>query len=143
MPHDGPTPRAQRDANRDLSASGCRLGQEQVCNVGARDQQHQADCGKQDQDRQAKIAYIVLVQRIDDEAEPFIRFGIFGSQPPADRINFGICLLRELFRVLSGRRAAGSDRHVHSLVRAPWPTAPTTQSHAEERRNPVASRRRP
>ena len=48
LSHNGPTARAQRYAYRDLSASGGRLGQQQVCNVGTCNQQDQPHSGKQD-----------------------------------------------------------------------------------------------
>jgi hypothetical protein len=48
---DLPPPRAERRPDRDLLLAGRRTGQQQVRDVRARDQQHQADQGLQDDQR--------------------------------------------------------------------------------------------
>ena len=70
LPRDAPPARAERGMNRQLLLPSLGAHQEQVGDVGARDQQHDADRAEQDPEHLADVADDVLRQRPDVRPDP-------------------------------------------------------------------------
>jgi hypothetical protein len=62
LTHEPATPRTERDAQRQLSLASRDLGEHQVGDVGAGDQQDEAGRAKQDQQRRSRAAGELLLQ---------------------------------------------------------------------------------
>ncbi len=85
-------PRAERRADRDLLAASERAREEQVADVGARDQQHERDRGEQHHQRHADVADDQLLQRDDGGAPAGVLLRILALEPHRDRFHLGFRL---------------------------------------------------
>ncbi len=70
LPHQARAAGAQRAANGNLPLPDRRAREQQVRDVGAGDQQHEADRGEQRQQRRTHVADQIVVQRMTRSAQP-------------------------------------------------------------------------
>ncbi len=75
LPHNAPTSSAQRQTNRNLSASGSRARKQQIRRVDTRQQKHKSDCPQEHEQCAAR-------PRIDSSV---VEFGKFRAPPGAVR----------------------------------------------------------
>ena len=67
MPRDAAAPGADRRTNRNLAPAAGRANEQQVGDVRARDQQHEADRARQDQQRRLNVPHQHLLHPLDAE----------------------------------------------------------------------------
>ena len=92
-------PGAQRAADRHFLLPGHGAGKQQVGHVGAGDQQHQAHRGKHQDQRIARLADQVVVQRHHYGTDLVIRIGIALLEAAGDRAEVGQSGLRRHARL--------------------------------------------
>ena len=96
LPHDAPARGAHRVAHGDLARPCRRARQQQVGDVGARDQQHEADRAHQRQEHDADRAGVeAFVERLDDADGELLVAGRMGrGQALDDAVELGLRLRR-------------------------------------------------
>ena len=85
--------RAERGTDRDLFLSRERARQQEVCDVGARDQQDESDRAHQDEKRPAHAADNLIEKRHDAERQSSVRrvdVREVAAQPRRDRVHLGL-----------------------------------------------------
>ena len=94
LPDDAPARRAHRVAHRHLARPRRRARQQQVGDVGAGDEQHEADRAHQRQEDDADRAGVeALVERLDDADGQLLVAGRVGrGQPLDDAVELGLRL---------------------------------------------------
>ena len=109
-------PSADADGNLPLTAEGAR--QQQVRDVGARNQQDQADRADQDDERAPDVADDLFLERDDAERQAAVGrivLGMLAPQPGGERVHLRLRLLEhdtalqlaqdvEVFAAADGRR---------------------------------------
>ena len=110
LPHDAPARGAHRVAHRDLARPRRRARQQQVGDVGARDQQHEADRAHQRQEHDADRAGVeAFVERLDDaDGELLVAGRMRRGQALDDAVELGLRLRR--------RTTPGFRRREHGEV---------------------------
>ena len=93
-------PGAQREADRDLAASGERAAEQQVGHVGARDGEHHTDGAEQEQQRRARVPGEQFDGGYRAQPRSLVRVRVLPGQPLLEAVQFGIHL---------GQRAAWCD----------------------------------
>ena len=86
-PDDAAAPGAERRADRDLLAPPERLREHEVRDVGAGDQEHEADRAEEHEQRRSHVADEVLVQRDDRGAPAFVVLRILRREPGGDGVH--------------------------------------------------------
>ena len=111
LPHDAPTGRSQRDADRDFARAVGRSREEQVGDVCARDQQHEADRAHQRQEDQLDLAAVVaLVERHHRRGDVFVGRREIVREPRGDGAAAPPAPVRPSRRAQAGRRPRSCAR---------------------------------
>ena len=145
---DQPTPgRAERGADRDFPGSNEPAHQEQVGDVGARDQHHDTDGGEQNQQRRTHFTDHRFLKAPDFGR--LLRAGVrvLKRQPLGDCPQFGVCLLdggasfhpchdSEVVTAAAGICRVHGDRD--PVFRLPRGKAETRRHHAHDRERRAA-----
>src|SRR5262249_33789336 len=93
LANDPSATRAERGTNGDLRLAARRADQEEVRDVRAGDEKHEADCAEQRIEQRADVADDGSLESLSDAAEFAIRFRIFASEPLADGSHIAVGLL--------------------------------------------------
>ena len=81
LPDDACPTGADRRAQRNLALAGCRAHQQQVRDVGARDEQNKCNGRAQDEQRRTRVPHEDLLKRLDTEAVVLLqRLGKFRAE---------------------------------------------------------------
>src|SRR6185437_10150977 len=100
-------PRAESEPQRNLALAACRLYEQQIAHVRAGDQQQKRNRREQHEQRQARVADEIVVQRHHQRAHVLVRFGILRLEPRDDRLQ-----LRVRVRFRRARLEARDGAHV-------------------------------
>ena len=107
-----PRPAPMRCSNRNFAVSACTTRQSEIGEIGAGDQEYQADSGKQDVQRFAQLRPNDRVgERVDGDAPSFVRIGIVACNSRSDSVHFRSRLL--------DRYAGFEERHCSEPVEVP------------------------
>src|SRR5207302_692483 len=110
LPDDASAGGAERRADGELAAPAYAAREQQVRDVGARDEQHGADGAEQYREREPVLPDDPLLQRQHANQARRVRLGEFAREPFADRAELGAGLF--------GRRAGREPRDRVDEMRA-------------------------
>ena len=121
LPHQAPARRANRHAHGDLTRALRRARQQQVGDVGAGDQEHEADRAHQRQEHGAYRAGVeALIEGLDVGLHVLVGVGIVARQALADREQLGLAPAAAPRRARGGRTLRIGARCASAArVRAP------------------------
>ena len=93
LPHDTPPCGAERDPHGHLTRARGRAREQQVCDVGAGDQEDERDRAHQRQEYEPdRPAVLALVERQHTGTDVLVRIGIVRPQLGGDGVHLGLCL---------------------------------------------------